>query len=225
MKNKNESIVGLMEMSLDDGYYVRPIDKNETHVWLLKIHYAKRIPPISYAFGLFESGEMVGVITYGQPASRSLCIGVAGEQNVNNVIELNRLALKYNRKNEASRLIGQSLRMIAGPKVVVSYADTEQSHLGVVYQATNWLYTGITVARTEWTVRGLEHLHTKALSNKFESLEEIQQHYGDDFYYRPRSQKHRYVKLLGNKTERKTLLSDLKYPILLYPKTEKQKEI
>jgi len=220
MKNKNASIVGLMEMSLDEGYYVRPIDKNETYVWLLQIHYAKRIPPISYAFGLFESGEMVGVITYGQPASRSLCVGVAGESNAQIVLELNRLVLKYNRKNEASRLIGQSLKLIPGPHVVVSYADTEQDHLGVVYQATNWLYTGITVARTEWTVRGLEHLHTKALSNRFESLEEIQAYYGEDFYYRPRSQKHRYVKMLGNKTERKSLLSDLKYPILPYPKIE-----
>ena len=211
-------------MSLDDGYYVRPINKEETHVWLLEIHYAKRIPPISYAFGLFDSGEMVGVITYGQPASRSLCVGVAGEVNAHLVLELNRLVLKYNRKNEASRLIGQSLKLIRGPHIIVSYADTDQDHLGIVYQATNWLYTGITVARTEWTVRGLEHLHTKALSNRFESLEEIQAHYGDDFYYRPRSQKHRYIKVIGNRTERNALTAALKYPVLPYPKTRKEQQ-
>jgi hypothetical protein len=28
--------------------------------------------------------------------------------------------------------------------ILVSYADTRQGHMGIVYQATNWIYTGMT---------------------------------------------------------------------------------
>lgn len=221
MKRSNRDVVGVVEMPLVDGYYVRPIDKQETHVWLLEIHYARRIPAISFAYGLFDSGEMVGVITYGQPPSRSLCIGVAGPDNADLVIELNRLALKYNRPNEASRLIGQSLRLLPAPRIVVSYADSDQDHLGVVYQATNWIYTGITKPRTEWAVRGQEHLHSKSLGNRFASLDEVIAEYGDDFYYRERSQKHRYVQVLGTRSDRRRLMADLRYEALPYPKRER----
>ena len=39
-------------MSIKDKYYVESIDSRETYDWLLNKHYAKRIPSISYAFGL-----------------------------------------------------------------------------------------------------------------------------------------------------------------------------
>jgi hypothetical protein len=203
-----------------EGYYVRQIDSKNTYDFLLNIHYAKRIPSISYAYGLFSSDELAGVITYGIPASPSLCKGVAGERWRKDVIELNRLCLKHNRPNEASRLVGASLRLLPKPKIVVSYADTAQEHTGFVYQATNFLYTGITVKRTEWTVRGLEHLHTKAISNMAggKGLDAIKEIYGDRFYYRDRSQKHRYVFIVGDKKQKKEILADIKYPVLPYPK-------
>lgn len=203
-----------------DGYTVRPVNKRETHWWMLNIHYAKRVPPLSYAFGLFRDSELVGVITYGQPASPPLCKGIAGEENKHLVLELNRLVLRDNLKNEASRLIAQSLKQIPTPRIVVSYADTEQDHVGVVYQATNWLYTGCNDPRKDWAVRGRENTHVKALMNEYGSLKALQEAVGDDFYWRQRSVKHRYVMLLGNKTEKKALIKALKYPILPYPKKE-----
>jgi len=209
-----------IELFSEPGYSVRSITPQETYWWLLNIHYAKRVPPISHSFGLFRDGELVGVITYGKPASPSLCKGIAGEKYSSTVLELNRLVLRDNKKNEASQLIAGSLKLLPTPTIVASYADTDQDHLGVVYQATNWIYSGITVARTEWAVEGLEHMHTKALTNQFESLEAIKEHYGDRFYYRDRSQKHRYLMFLGNRTEKKAMLAALKYPILDYPKRE-----
>ena len=52
----------------------------ETYSWLKKLHYARRLPSICYAFGLYEDLDLIGVITYGMPASNSLCIGLCGEQ-------------------------------------------------------------------------------------------------------------------------------------------------
>lgn len=200
-----------------DCYQVKAIEKKRTHSFLLDIHYARRIPPISFAFGLFENDDLVGVITYGMPASPSLCKGICGKEYKDMVIELNRLCLLNNKKGEASRLVGASLRLLPKPKIVVSYADTSQEHTGIVYQATNFIYTGSTKPRTEIAVRGLEHFHSKALSN-MASKEELIAQYGDRVYQRPRSVKHRYIFFLGNKTEKKQMLKALKYPVLPYPK-------
>jgi hypothetical protein len=42
--------------------------------------------------------------------------------------------------------------------------------------------------------------------------------YGSDFYLKPRSRKHRYVFIIGNKKDKKVILKALKYKIMPYPK-------
>lgn len=73
--------------------YVRRITFGETKPFLLGIHYARRIPCITDAFGVFIDGSIVGVVTYGIPASPNLCSGLAGTKNKQRVLELNRLVL------------------------------------------------------------------------------------------------------------------------------------
>lgn len=113
-------------------YTVSRIEVKDTRDYLLNIHYAKRMPSISYAFGLFEDDYFIGVITYGTPSSSPLRNGIAGEVNAHRILELNRLCLKENKKNEASILISKSLNLIPKGSIVVSYADTSQNHLGIV---------------------------------------------------------------------------------------------
>jgi len=214
-----------------DKYLVEPINKKDTHWLLLNVHYAKRIPPMSYAFGLFLVTEnertLKGVVTYGMPASPALCRGVCGESWKKDVLELNRLCLIDNQKNEASRLVGASLKLLPKPKIIVSYADSSQNHVGFVYQSTNFIYTGITAKRTEWTVRGMEHMHTKAIGNTVKHLNKpplqaLKEIHGDNFYYRDRSQKHRYIYFIGDKHQKKQMIDALKYPVLKYPKPQKE---
>lgn len=61
---------------------VRRIAYEDTKSFILNIHHARRMPCIQYAFGLFDGDYPwpVGVVTYGQPASPSLCKGIAGER-------------------------------------------------------------------------------------------------------------------------------------------------
>jgi hypothetical protein len=186
------------------------------------------LPSISYAFGLFEGVEMRGVITYGTPSASTLRAGVAGTEYEGIVLELNRLCLADNRPNEASRLVGASLRMLPRPCIVVSFADTEQGHEGIVYQATNFLYTGLSAKRTDWKVKGLEHLHGQTIADQVRGVDgrrvdAIKAKYGDRFYLKPRSRKHRYVMLLGNKYEKRKMLEALRYPVLPYPIQEVDK--
>ena len=60
---------------------VEQITYEQTKPFILGIHYARRMPCVQYAFGLFDDGVLIGVVTYGQPASPSLCKGVAGDEN------------------------------------------------------------------------------------------------------------------------------------------------
>ena len=81
-----------------ENYKVLNISYEQTKPFILKIHYAKRMPSITYSFGLYFKNELVGVVTYGSPPSQSLCKGIAGDKYKNIVLELNRLVLKNNIK-------------------------------------------------------------------------------------------------------------------------------
>ncbi len=196
-------------------YYITPISYDETKPFILDIHYAKRMPSITYAYGLFENNKLIGIVSYGSPPSPSLCSGIAGKRYKHLVLELNRLILKENKKNQASILIGASFKLLPKPRIVVSYADTEQEHIGVVYQATNFLYTGLSDKRTEWRLRG-SNLHSKTVCETY-SLEERKSN-TQKFEVVDRPRKHRYIYFLGNKTEKKQFKKNLKYSIKDYPK-------
>ena len=206
----------------DDKLKVRPISRNECAPFILEIHYARRWPSISYAFGLFDSEELVGVCTYGTPPSTTLRRGIAGDEFKDRVLELNRLCLKYNRKNEASRLVGKSLKLLPTNRIIVSFADTSENHTGIVYQATNFYYTGLSAKRTDWKIKGREHLHGQTVSDEFRGVKNrakaMRDKYGEDFYLAPRPRKHRYLRIIGSKGFRRDVLDSLKYPIQPYPK-------
>ncbi len=214
--------LGLLDASAKH-YWVREVLASETHWLLLKVHYAKRLPSISYAYGLFLGNDLRGVVTYGTPAASALRSGIAGDEFAPMVLELNRLCLIDNLPNEASRLVGASLRMLPAPKIVVSFADTAQGHEGIVYQATNFLYTGLSAKRTNWKVKGLEHLHGQTIADITRNttgsrVEAMRAKFGDKFYLEDRSRKHRYIFFVANKYEKRKMRSALRYPVLEYPR-------
>ena len=200
---------------------VLPINSFEVEPWLLRKHYAKRMCPISYAFGLYDQEKLIGVVTYGIPSSSSLRMGICGFDYIENVMELNRLCCE-NQPNMASMLVGRSLQMLPKPLIVVSYADTKQGHVGYVYQATNFIYTGLSAKRTDWKIKGMEHLHGATIADMSRGQENranwMREKFGNDFYLEDRSRKHRYIFLLGSKTEKKAMSKALKYKIEPYPK-------
>lgn len=184
---------------------------------VVKNHYLHRKAPCSAAFGLFSpADELMGVVMYGTPSSSALRAGVAGPEEANNVIELTRLWVDDSApKNGESYLIGNSIKQ-AGKDIVVSFADSSENHVGYVYQATNWLYTGLSAKRTDWHVEGYDkHGHTWADKYTAKEMREI---FGDKFSLKPRSRKHRYIWLNGSKTRKKELLKKLRYRTEPYPK-------
>jgi len=185
---------------------VMPIKRAETHSWLLQKHYAKRLPIIIHAFGLYDNLHLIGVCTYGLPPSRHLCVGICGESYADNVLELNRLVLQDNEKNYASFFVSKTLKMLPAPSIAISYADTKMGHHGYIYQACNFLYVGLSAARKDPV--GFDCTSGKHSRGKWVK--------GGELVERPR--KHRYVYFVGSKKERKQMLNDLKYKIEPYPK-------
>jgi hypothetical protein len=197
----------------------------EVSPWLLQKHYARRMPPISYAFGLFAP-DLVGVVTYGVPSSSSLRVGLCGNQWKNNVLELNRLVCNEG-KNYASFLVANSLKHLPQPTIVVSYADTAMGHIGYIYQATNFIYTGLSAKKQDYKIRGMENLHNQTINDIARGQENrlafLKAKFGDDFFMEERSRKHRYIFFCGNKYQKRQMLNDLKYDIEPYPKGETKK--
>ena len=205
---------------------VAAIPAKEAEPFLLMRHYAKRMCPISYAFGAWRGTELVAVVTYGTPASAPLRGGLCGDEWAGHVLELNRLCCE-NSPNVASLLVGRSLRMLPKPSVVVSYADTAQGHVGYIYQATNFIYTGLSAKRTDWKIKGREHLHGATVADESRGqanrAEWMREKYRDDFYLDDRPRKHRYVYACGNKKQRIAMLDALRYAMEPYPKGESRR--
>lgn len=123
---------------------VKEIGYKQAKKWLLNYHYAKRVCNVMHSFGLFDKERLVGVVTYGMPPSATLCSSICGKELKGNVLELNRLITMDNLpKNSASYFVSKSIKMISKDVIVVSFADANQNHNGYIYQATNFIYTGV----------------------------------------------------------------------------------
>lgn len=191
--------------------------------WLLYKHYAHRIPSISYAFGLFENGILKGVCTFGSTVSHTLNIGICGNKYSDYVLELNRLIVESDKKNITSFFVSQCLKKIDAPKIIVSFADTSQNHTGYIYQACNFIYTGLSAKRKRWAFidNDINHNH-RAITQKM-NYNEIREKYDGVMEYIDSSRKHRYIYFIGSKKKKKEFLKALKYPILPYPKGDNKR--
>lgn len=186
-------------------FTVKRITYEDTKDFILNLHYAQRMPQVTYPYGLFHGESLVGVLTIGKPASHSLCIGVCGKEYAHKVYELNRLiTIDGLPRNVLSWFVGYVLRDLKEESlIIVSYADTGAGHNGYIYQATNFLYTGATKQRTD----------------KYTPKNKHSRHYNDEHNHlrKVRTSKHRYVYFTNDKKKYRKLLN---YPIEDYPKEE-----
>lgn len=208
--------------------YSKPINYQTAKRIVETYHYAKRTPSILLAIGMYVDDVLAGVITYGMMASPNAQKAPLGENYSHNTIELNRLfVFEWAGRNSESWLIGQSFKWLQEilPErfVLVSYADKGENHIGYIYQATNWFYTGLSIPGgnpTEMFVDG-NRMTTKNAYDRYGSqgIKELEQ--AGHTVIKPqdkRTEKHRYVYFLGDKRQRKKMRTLLRWPVLEYPK-------
>ena len=207
-------------MSLKDTYTIKPISYKEAMDIVVANHYLHRRAPCSKAYGLIDKDNNIkGVVVYGVPPSSTLLKGVCGEEEKHNVYELTRLWIDDSvAKNGESYLIGNTIKLL-DKEIIVSFSETKQGHRGVVYQASNFIYCGLSSKFKDPKVKGLEHQHhatyAHGLTNK-----QVEEKFGvDNVYYVDRPRKHRYIYFNATSKKRKNeLISKLRYKVQPYPK-------
>lgn len=208
-------------MAIKGNYTVRPISYQVATEIIIKNHYLHRRAPCSAAFGLFDiNDEIKGVVIYGVSPSSTLLKGICGPEEQKNVYELTRLWVHDDvPKNGESFLIGQSINKL-DREIIVSFADSSQDHLGVVYQATNFMYTGLSSKFKDPKVKGLEHQHHATYANGLTNKQVIEKFGEENVYFVDRPRKHRYIYFNCSSRRKKELMAKLRYKVLPYPKKE-----
>lgn len=199
---------------------VAPITKKQADAVISARHYSRK-PSIFWAgYGLIIDGMIEGVVVYGQPSPPIQKHAFADRDF--RLYELSRLVVQTEQKNAASFLVGRSLRMLENPSAVVSYADSAWGHVGSIYQATNWLYTGATKSHDHLYMVDGQRTHPMTLRDRG-ILDPKRWAKENDIRTIPPAEKHRYFFLLGSKRERRQMQKQLRYPVQPYPKADQQR--
>ncbi len=223
---------------------IRPIYKPLAKEMIEKYHYSHRLSSCRYPLGIFYQTDdehkffaepeekLIGVACYGFPVGRRVLGSIFSEEilKTRNLLELTRLYIHdgYG-KNIESLAISLSFKWLkenaSKIKVLVSYADPEQSHDGAIYQATNWIYQGcgdFQLAPT-YSLRVKEDddwMHSRSVYSKYGSADpkKLVKAIGQDFWLKKEATKHRYVYFLGTKAENRKFRTMMKHPEMKYPK-------
>ena len=213
---------GSIPISSLQHYWIEAIPYSLAMDIVIEKHYLHRKCPVSFSFGLFNKKDSMpfGVVTYGVSPSSTLLKGICGESEKSNVYELNRLWVDDSvPKNGESYLIGRTIKQL-DREIIVSYADSAQSHIGVVYQASNFIYTGLSAKFLDPKVKGFENQHHATYANRLTNKQVIEKFGKENVYFKERSRKHRYIYFNARGKRKMELLEKLRYKILPYPKAE-----
>jgi hypothetical protein len=216
---------------MKDNYYIRLIDKKIAKDLIIKNHYSHTWTSCKYALGLFNKNdqdtffdEPIGVAIYGYPIGRLVVKSITSKLENIDVLELTRLWIHDKEpKNTASFFLGRTfkwLRENTEIKVLISYSDPMYNHIGIIYQATNWLYQGNNTKLVKSYMYKINNkwLHSRTITTKYGSLKtDILEKIDPKFERKLMPKKHRYLYIL-NKKDRKDIIKELKHPILSYPK-------
>lgn len=183
-------------------------------------HYRKTLGIFWEGFGLVAEGGLVGVVCYGQPSAPIQ--RHAFKDRDFRLYELNRLVVDAGVRNGASILISRSLKMLSSqPCAVVSYADTAFGHSGIVYQASNWVYTGCTKSHDNLYLVNGDLLHPTTVKDRFGVTDPMRWAQENEIQSVSPKPKHRYFHFVGNRRERKRMRSLLNYEeVESYPKSD-----
>jgi hypothetical protein len=209
-------------VSIKNTYTIEKITYQQAMSIVVERHYLHRKCPVSHAYGLIENStkEIVGVVTYGVSPSSTLLRGICGDDESKNVYELNRLWVDDKvPKNGESYLVANTMSLL-DREIIVSFADTSQGHIGVIYQAANFLYTGLSAKFKDPKVIGKENMHHATYANGLTNLEVIEKFGAENVTFVERPRKHRYIYFNASKTRRKELIRKLRYKTIPYPKTQ-----
>jgi hypothetical protein len=194
---------------------VRTVNHLTVQRVLAQEHYMGKPGATHLSLGLYVDRRILGgVITFGRVPGRNAA-AICGPDHADQVLELTRLAVyEWMPTNSASWLMGQAFKWLEAnwPEVavLVSYADPYVGHCGTVYQATNWLYTGVSHDPGEYVTTDGTVWHHRTITQLKGPMPEGQ--------WQKANVKYRYVTFLGGPAQRRRLRAALLWETKPYPK-------
>ena len=148
---------------------VKKIDFDTAKEIILKYEWLGTMASTSTHYGIFFDGHIAGAVCFGNNVAANAYINKFFGVRKSELYLLARGAcVSWAPKNTNSRLIGQSLRLLAEDdecaKIVIAYADPSAGEVGIVYQATNWIYLGKSRSRTCVVAADGKILHSRKFS-------------------------------------------------------------
>lgn len=138
-------------------------------------HYSKCMPCGKMVkIGIWENDKFIGVIIFGLGAGNATSGKRFGIKETFRVVELERIALTKH-ENTVTKMVSIAIKMLKKQspklKLIISFADPRQKHLGKIYQAGNWIYYGqsskVKVYKDEY---GKEHHNRNTTTSGFTNM-------------------------------------------------------
>ena len=151
-------------------FTIEPVDRKVIQKFVEKNHYSHSTNGIQHTqcFALFDDMKMIGAMIYAIPSMPATAARY-NRDNPDRCWELRRLCcIDDTPTNTESYFIGHTLRWIkqnTDIEVIVSYADLEQGHAGVVYKASNFHLLGQSGGGRVLMVDGRKY-HARSLGQK-----------------------------------------------------------
>jgi hypothetical protein len=194
-----------------------PISRVDAKKIIVRNHYSHTLPGgTKMSFGVILNGRLLGAMTFG--VGPFLGYKLVNEATPDDVVTLTRLWLADELpRNSESKVLGIALRSLkreTSLKFILAYSDPIFGHLGTIYQATNWLYTGLSSAVPLYDIGDGTLHHSRSLAHQLgsHSIRYLTLQ-GINARIVPQSAKHRYIYFLD-----KSWSSRLAVPVLSYPK-------
>ncbi|HBP17397.1 MAG TPA: protein Mom [Planctomycetes bacterium] len=174
-------------------------------------HYSRTMPVVkTVRLGVWWEGRFKGAVIFSRPCrNQHLMFGLRPEE----VAELGRVALDRHEGFHVTAVVAKALKKLRlrcpDLRLVVSFADPAEGHVGRIYQAGNWIYTG-TSAPARMLVHQGKRLHRR--------------HYTGSTFDHPKATpppgsvwipipgKHRYVMPLDRRMRKQVLRLSKPYP-------------
>ena len=183
-------------------FTVQSCERVEIRDFIEEWHYSKSINGLmsDHCFKLMNGDKLIGGMIYGRMAMANAWKKYGDDKD--DVMELRRLCcIDDTPKNTESYFIGATLKWLVKNtdiKTIVSYADPEYGHEGVIYQATNFELVGKT-AKGRVIIHNGKKYHDKAVRTKYKGelkpfakrlVEALE---AGEAYYKPTQGKYIYV--------------------------------
>ena len=193
-------------MSKLEGYTIELVPRSAIQSFIEKYHYSHNTNGVQglecfalFAPGNFNIPRMGGAIMYAIPSMPNTAKAY-NPIHPDKCVELRRLVcLDEAPKNSESFFIAQTikwLRQNTDYEVIISFADKEHGHTGVIYRASNFEFIGETGAGRVLVVDGKEY-HSRSLSQPRKPYSRIIRARWEakdpDVFFRKRKSKNRFI--------------------------------